>query len=329
MTFFVYPGFVLLDLSGPLEVLSVAEQISPGSYSLEVVSMSGGSIESASGLKVFTEPASHCVADTFIVVGSPRPPIRNLRAGSLEFIHSASKGARRTASICTGAFLLAACGMLDHRRATTHWRYAAKLKAMYPSVQIEEDRIFVNDDDVWTSAGMTSGIDMTLALVEEDIGKEIARSVARMLVVYYRRPGGQRQFSSLLDMDPDSDRIRRALSFAREHLRDDLSVERLASVAHLSVRQFSRAFSQSTGLTPAKAVERLRVETARSQVEDGRETFESIAQNVGFQDPERMRESFVRVLGQTPQDLRRQSRSVTELKPRTPTARLRGLRTSV
>lgn len=224
---------------------------------------------------------------------------------AIELIRTASSGARRTASVCTGAFLLAASGLLDGRRATTHWRYAPKLKALYPAVRVDGDRIFLNDTGDWTSAGMTAGIDMMLALIEEDLRKEIARAVARMLVVYYRRPGGQYQYSSLLDLDPESDRIREALSFAREHLSDRLSVERLAEVADLSVRQFSREFVASTGMTPAKAIERLRVEIARPRIEDGRETLDAIAQTLGFADPERMCQSFIRVMGHTPQELRR------------------------
>src|SRR5690606_16065112 len=152
------------------------------------------------------------------------------------------------------------------------------------------------DRGVWTSAGMSAGIDMTLALIEDDLGKDIALAVARMMVVYYRRPGGQQQYSSLLELDPVPDRIKSALHYAREHLDGDLSVERLAEAARLSVRQFSRAFAASTGLTPAKAVERLRVEVARPRIEDGRETFEVIARAVGFRDPERMRQSFMRML---------------------------------
>ncbi|HEY9381077.1 MAG TPA: GlxA family transcriptional regulator [Burkholderiales bacterium] len=309
VTFFVYPGFTLLDLSGPLEALSVAEGMSPGSYRLNVISLEGGQVRSSSGLKVITEPASSRAADTFIVVGAPSPPGRVVTRKSIDFICASSSNARRTASVCTGAFLLAACGLLDGRQATTHWRYAPKLKALYPAVRVDGDRIFLNDAAVWTSAGMSAGIDMTLALIEEDLGKEIARAVARMLVVYYRRPGGQDQYSALLDLDPESDRIREALSFAREHLSDRLSVERLAEAAHLSVRQFSRAFVASTGITPAKAIERLRVEVARPRIEDGRETFDVIARKVGFLDPERMCQSFVRVLRHSPQDLRRLART--------------------
>jgi transcriptional regulator GlxA family with amidase domain len=309
IAFFVYPGFVLLDLSGPLEAFASAEETAPGSYRLTVMSLEGGEVESSTRLKVMAEMASADAIDTFIVVGDFGLPTRTVSPETIDFIRAASAGARRTASVCMGAFLLAASGILNGRRATTHWRFAPKLQAMYPTIRVDGDRIFLNEAGVWTSAGMTAGIDMALALIEEDIGREISRTVARMLVVYYRRPGGQLQHSSLLDLDPGSDRIRRALSFAREHLSDSLSVERLADESHLSVRQFGRAFLTATGMTPAKAVERLRAEAARSRVEDGRETLETIAQSVGFADPERMRQSFIRVFGQPPRALRRLARA--------------------
>ena len=309
IAFFVYPGFVLLDLSGPLEAFASAEETAPGSYRLTVMSLEGGEVDSSTRLKVMAEMASADAIDTFIVVGDFGLPTRTVSSETIDFIRAASAGARRTASVCMGAFLLAASGILNGRRATTHWRFAPKLQAMYPTIRVDGDRIFLNEAGVWTSAGMTAGIDMALALIEEDIGREISRTVARMLVVYYRRPGGQLQHSSLLDLDPGSDRIRRALSFAREHLSDPLSVERLADESHLSVRQFGRAFLTATGMTPAKAVERLRAEAARSRVEDGRETLETIAQSVGFADPERMRQSFIRVFGQPPRALRRLARA--------------------
>src|SRR5258708_15704104 len=225
------------------------------------------------------------------------------------FTRRGGGGLGGTASVCMGASLRGASGLLDGRRATTHWRFAPSLQAMSPTVRVDGDRIFLNERGVWTSAGMTAGIDMTLALIEEDLGRDISRAVARMLVVYYRRPGGQLQYSSLLELEPDSDRIRRVLRFAREHLSKPPSVADLAGVAHLSVRQFGRAFVAATGMSPAKAIERLRVESARCMVEDSRETLETIARTVGFADPERMRQSFMRVLGQPPRTLRRAARA--------------------
>jgi transcriptional regulator GlxA family with amidase domain len=305
VAFFVYPGFLLLDLSGPLEAFATANDLAPGSYRFSFMSIEGGEVESSSGLCVSTEAGVAAAIDTFIVAGDPGLSDAAVSDDTVEFIRTAAIGARRTASVCMGAFMLAASGLLDGRRATTHWCWASRMKARYPAVRVDGDRIFVNDGGIWTSAGMTAGIDLALALIEEDLGRDIARTIARMMVVYYRRPGGQMQYSSLLDLDPASDRIRRALTFARENLTDPLSVEQLADEARLSVRQFSRAFRAATGLSPAKAVERLRAEAARPLVEDGRETLEAIAAAVGFADAERMRRAFVRTFGQSPQAMRR------------------------
>ena len=310
VAFFAYQGFVLLDLTGPLETFAAAAQLAPNSYRLTVMSLEGGEVASSAHLNVMTQMARVDAIDTFVVAGDFGLPDRAVSPETIAFIQAASAGARRTASVCMGAFLLAASGLLDGKRATTHWRFAPRLQAMYPAIRVDGDRIFLSEAGVWTSAGMAAGIDMALALIEEDLGREISRAVARMLVVYYRRPGGQLQHSSLLELDPGSDRIRHVLSFAREHLSDPLSVERLAEVAHLSERQFSRTFLATTGMSPAKAIERLRAETARPRVEDGRETLEAIAQAVGFADPERMRQSFIRVYGQSPRVLRRMARTV-------------------
>lgn len=308
VVFFVYPGFVLLDLSGPLEAFSIAESMLPGSYRLTVASLEGGEIESSARLKVMTRRSTANALDTFLVAGDFGLSDRDVSPETIDVIRAASAGARRTASVCMGAFLLAASGLLNGRRVTTHWLFAAKLQERYPAINVDGDRIFLHDSGVWTSAGMTAGIDMALALIEEDLGREIARAVARMMVVYYRRPGGQLQHSSLLDLDPGSDNIRRVLSFAREHLAEPLSVERLADVAHLSVRQFSRKFIAATGTTPARAIERLRVEAARPRVEEGREALETIAGSVGFADSERMRQCFIRLFGRSPQEIRRAAR---------------------
>lgn len=309
-----------------MEAFAAAEAMRPGSYRLSVMSLEGGEIATYGGLKIMTEPADPNSIDTLIVVGDANLPYRLAPPATSDFIRAAAAKTRRTASVCSGAFLLAAAGLLDGRRATTHWRYAARLRAAYPSVRVDGDRIFINEGGIWTSAGMTAGIDMALALIEADLGEEVARSVARLLVVYYRRPGGQVQFSSLLELDPGSDRIRNTLLYAREHLAERLSVERLAEAACLSVRQFSRAFAAATGMTPAKAIERLRVEVARPKIEDSRETLDTIAHSVGFGDGERMRQSFLRVLGQTPLALRNLARDgevslrSSRLKDRAPAA---------
>lgn len=304
----VYPGFVLLDLSGPVEALAMATELTGKGYQLTVASLRGGLVRSSSGVEVATQPLQPTPVDTFIVAGGQGPPEGPWVSELAAAIRETSERSRRTACVCTGAFLLAESGVLGRRPATTHWFYAPKLQAEYPAVRVDGDRLFTSDNGVWTSAGMTAGIDMTLAMIEEDLGKQVAQDVARMLVVYYRRPGGQYQYSSLVALDPGSDRIRKTLSYAREHLAADLSVEHLADVCGLSVRQFGRAFAAATGMTPAKAIERLRVEAARPMVEDGRQTFDEIARFVGFHDPDRLTQSFLRVTGHTPSELRRIAR---------------------
>jgi transcriptional regulator GlxA family with amidase domain len=308
--FLVYPGFVLLDLSGPLEAFSAASPMAERGYRFSVTSCEGGLVSSSCGIEIATDRLAIEPVDTFIVVGAPTPIDGPEAAAIVDAVARIAPLARRTASVCTGAFLLAASGVLDGRAATTHWFFAPRLQALHPALRVDGDRIFTRDGGVWTSAGMSAGIDMTLAMVEEDLGRQVAQAVARMLVVYYRRPGGQYQFSSLVDFDPGSDRIRRTLSFARENLAGDLSVERLAATANLSVRQFGRIFAAATGMTPAKAIERLRVEAARPLVENGRQTFDEIARLVGFTDADRMCQGFLRVHGQAPLELRRASRQI-------------------
>jgi transcriptional regulator GlxA family with amidase domain len=221
------------------------------------------------------------------------------------FVKRALKTSRRVAAPCTGAFVLAEAGVLDGRRATTHWRFAGDLKRRFPKVAVEEDQIFIVDGSIWTSAGMAATIDMALAMIEKDHGKDVSRTVARKLVVYHRRAGGQSQLSALLELEPKSDRIQKAIDYANANLRNALSVEELAEVANLSPRQFSRAFTAETGQSPGKAIEHLRVEAARLMIEQGRHSMDVIANEVGFFDRDRMRHAFLRILGQPPQAIRR------------------------
>jgi transcriptional regulator GlxA family with amidase domain len=232
-----------------------------------------------------------------------------MNAEALRVVQRLSEGARRVASVCTGAFVLAEAGLLDGKRATTHWRYAATLQRRFPSIKVDADRIYVRDGEIWTSAGISAGIDLALAMIEEDCGVEVSKAVARDLVVYHRRPGGQSQFSTMLELEPPAGRIRNALAFAREHLHEHLTIERLAEAACVSPRQFQRLFTTETGDTPAHAVERLRVEAAKPRVEDGEEPLAAIARSVGFGDANRMRRSFVRMFGRSPQDIRRALRA--------------------
>jgi transcriptional regulator GlxA family with amidase domain len=247
--------------------------------------------------------------DTLIVAGGWGTHAASACGETLAYIRDVAGRARRVASVCSGAFVLAAAGLLDGRRATTHWSRASELARTYPRVRVEPDRIFVRDGTTWTSAGITAGIDLALALVAEDRGEAIAKRVAQHLVVYHRRPGGQSQFSALLEADRPGSRFSPLLTWARERLGENLPVDRLAERAAMSPRHFARAFTAETGMTPAKAIERLRLEASRERVEAGLEPIELVAAGTGFGDPERMRRAFIRAFGQPPQALRRAART--------------------
>jgi len=229
-------------------------------YEVHVVSVRGGRVPSSFGMKVDTERATDATFDT-LLVGSA-PDLRPSPPELISFLQGALPKTRRIASICIGAFILGEAGLLDGRRATTHWLYAKELQRRYPKVSVEVDRIFIADGQIWTSAGMTAGLDLALGLVERDIGREKVREAARLLVLHHRRAGGQSQHSALLDLDASSDRVQTALQFARRNLGTELSVDRLAEAACLSPRQFSRVFRTETGLSPAKAIENLRTPQA-------------------------------------------------------------------
>jgi transcriptional regulator GlxA family with amidase domain len=228
---------------------------------------------------------------------------------TLNFVRTMARRGVRLASVCSGAYILAEAGLLDGRRATTHWRRTRHFLTAHPKVKLEPDRIFVRDGNIWSSAGITAGIDLALAMVAEDFGDEVAQKTARQLVLYNRRSGGQSQFSSLLEFKAPSGRFAPLLSWAREHLDAPLTVEDLAEQAGMSSRHFTRAFIAETGSTPSKAVERLRIEVARQRVQSSSEAIERVAQLTGFRDPERMRRAFIRAFGQPPQSLRRAARA--------------------
>lgn len=275
-------------------------------YGIRFLSEQGGAIPNSFDIPIQTRALARQQLDTLIVVGLLHPVPTS--PGLIKQLRRLASASRRTASVCTGAFLLGEAGLLDGRRATTHWLYARGLQKQFPEARVEEDRIFIIDGPIWTSAGMSAGIDLALGMIEKDFGAELARTVARKLVVYHRRAGGQSQHSALLELDAKSDRIQGALAYARQNLSASLTVEDLAAAAHLSPRQFSRAFRAETGQSPAKAVEQLRVEAARVMVEQSRHTIDEIATQTGFADPERMRRAFLRAFGQPPQFLRRNAR---------------------
>jgi transcriptional regulator GlxA family with amidase domain len=261
------------------------------------------------GVSVNSEKFTGVVEEgTIMAVGGPAAHLLELDSTTKGLLTEYACRARRVTSVCTGAFLLASAGLLDGRRATTHWRYAGALQTQYPRVQVDADRIFIKDDNVWTSAGLTAGIDLALALIEDDCGAEVAKGVAKDMVVYHRRLGGQSQYSTMLEITPNSGRVREALCYARAHLNTPLSVEALADVAGIGLRQFSRIFLNATGTTPARAVERMRLEVARPKIEEGSEPIEKIAREVGFGSAETMCRSFLKACGRTPQELRRSAR---------------------
>jgi transcriptional regulator GlxA family with amidase domain len=305
--FIVLPGFQVMSFAA-LSVFEFAnKEMGEPVYDVRLLSETGGAIRSSIGVTVATEPFDDTNFDTLIVGGSAE--IGSLTPGVIEFLRQAPGRCRRVAATCSGALILAEAGLLDGRRTTTHWNRARELQARFPKVKVEEDRIFIIDGPVWTSAGMTAGIDLALAMIEKDLGGDVARAVARKLVVYHRRTGGQSQFSALLELEPKSDRIQNALAYAKRNLDAPLTVEQLAEAAHLSPRQFSRAFRAETGQSPAKAVENLRVEAARLMMEQSRHPIDVIARQTGFADRDRMRRAFLRAFGQPPQAIRRNARA--------------------
>ena len=277
-------------------------------YDIHLLSEHGGPVRSSSGMTLETEAFGDPAFDTVIVGSITEMDMPSSDATMIAFVQEAAKASRRIASICSGAFVLAEAGLLNGRRATMHWAHADSFRARFPDVRAEEDRIFINDGPVWTSAGMTAGIDLVLALIDNDLGPEAAKMVARLLVMNQRRMGGQKQHSALLDMTPKSDRIELVLAHVRQNLQNPLTIEELAAVANLSPRQFSRAFLAETGQSPAKAVERLRLEAARFMIEEGRHTVNVVARETGFVDRERMRRAFLRTFGVPPEILRRNAR---------------------
>lgn len=307
---FLFDRFQLLDASGPITAFELAEELAPGTYRLGALSMGGGNVASSSGIVIETVRTDAFPSpDTLIVAGGRGAQQAGALSETAAYLRWCATRSRRVCSVCSGAFLLAAAGLLDGRTATTHWHSADAFQRRYPATRVEADRIYVRDGAVWTSAGVSAGIDLALALIAEDLGEAVARRVAQEMVVYYRRPGGQSQFSALAELGGDETRFSSLLSWMREHLAERLSVDLLAERTAMSPRNFSRAFTRAIGVSPARAIERLRLEAARERVENTRDAIESIAAAQGFRDPERMRRAFVRAYGQPPQALRRATRA--------------------
>ncbi|ELQ6151044.1 GlxA family transcriptional regulator [Cronobacter turicensis] len=303
--FLLAEGFQLLALSTPSVFEFANLVIGEPFYVLETWSEQGGAVRSSAGVTVSSQPLSDVArADTWLVGGVINPLEAPASAAVAAFLRAAPGHSRRIAGICTGAFVLGDAGLLDGKRVTTHWAHAQALEARVPQARVESDRIFITDGAVWTSAGMTAGLDMALGMVEKDLGAEVARAVAHRLVMHYRRSGGQTQHSEMLALSPRSDRIQSALEYARKNLSRALTVDELADVVHLSPRQFSRLFREETGKSPAKAIEGLRLEAARLMIEQSRLSMDAIAREAGFRDRRHMREVFVRGFGVPPQALR-------------------------
>ncbi|SHF28313.1 transcriptional regulator, AraC family with amidase-like domain [Acidocella aminolytica 101 = DSM 11237] len=303
---FLFEDFQILDATGPIAAFEIAERIAPGSYHLKVLSMEGGTVRSSSGITIDSAIADSSQSlDTLIVVGGKGSRQAMHDHESTAYLRARAENTRRLCSVCSGAFLLAAAGLLEGKRATTHWHRSEELQRLFPAIRVEADRIHIRDGTIWTSAGISAGIDLALALTAEDLGEAIAKRVAQQMVVYYRRPGGQSQFSALAELGSDATSFSSLFEYMRTHLSERLTVEQLAAHIAMSPRNFARAFVREVGISPAKAVERLRLEVARERVETSREPIEQIASSTGFNDPERMRRAFVRHFGQPPQALRR------------------------
>lgn len=302
----IFPDFQAVDMAA-LTVFEFANSmLEQPLYELATLSVSGGAVKSSSGVALDSLPLGWGGYDTLLVggaIGMPGPQ-PELEAA----LKASATVTRRIASICTGAFILARTGLLDGKRATTHWVFGRRLQELHPALMVDEDKIFVREGNIWSSAGVTACIDMALAMVEEDLGTEIARKVARVMVVYHRRSGGQSQFSALAEIEPSLDRVKDVLMYARDNLHKELSVEELAAQVHWSPRHFSRVFQAQTGMAPAKAVEKLRVEAAQALIDQGHSSIGRIADMTGFGDEERLRRAFMRAFGQPPKAFVQQAR---------------------
>ncbi|MBO1324451.1 GlxA family transcriptional regulator [Acetobacter sp. TBRC 12305] len=305
--FVLYPDFQLLDAAGPATAFELAGCLSGQAYALTMLSRQGGLVLSSSKIAVQTTALDKVgeIFDTLITVGGNGHDQAMHCPGLRAFLQDRMDRTRRMCSVCSGAFVLASCGLLTGRRVTTHWQQAQKFAGLFPDVTLEPDAIFIHDGPVWTSAGISAGIDLALALIARDLGEDIARRTAQQMVVFHRRPGGQSQFSALLEMDGGEERFTALLGWIRARLSQRLTVDALAEHMAMSPRNFARAFRSSVGVSPARAVERLRLEAAHERVVHSTTPIEAIAIATGFHDPERMRRAFLRAFGLPPQAIRR------------------------
>lgn len=314
IAFTAYDGVSLLDLSGPLEAFRVAADfVLKGrrmGYKCSVVSSRGGRVKTADGVELNARSVRSIgneAIDTLVVPGGFLVEDVTRDRALIGWIRKVAPQCRRVCSVCVGSFILAAAGVLDGRRAATHWMHAPLLASRHSKVTVEADAIFIRDGNVWTSAGVTSGIDLGLALIEEDAGKEVALNVARILVVYLKRAGGQSQYSALLaaQAQSESDAFSELEQWIAEHLKADLRVEALAERVHMSPRNFARVYTKTRGRSPAKAVEAIRLDAARRRLEETTDRIEKIAADCGFSGEEQVRLAFLRTLGIPPRDYRK------------------------
>lgn len=301
----------MLDIAGPAQVFTAANELAQNDgrampYEIQILAPMETEVRATSGLSFTTTPLTDDMAapDTLIVAGGRGVMQASQDKKLCRWLSVQSNGARRVASVCTGAFLLAAAGMLDGRRAVTHWRHCGELARRYPRVHVDPDPIFVRDGCIWTSAGVTSGIDLSLALVEEDLGHAVSVEIARELVVYLKRPGGQAQFSAILALQTADDGFAPLHEWMAGHLAENLSTPRLAQKSGMSERTFLRRYRKATGLTPSRAVEQLRVEAARQLLTETRLPAKRIASRCGFGSEETMRRAFMRMFGASPNSYR-------------------------
>ncbi len=310
VVFIVFPGVKLLDLSGALQVFEDANSVCSANYETAVLALQQVPVKTDTAVSISADAISQWSGrdiDTLIVAGGPGTRAASADSSLLAEVRRLAAVSTRVASICTGAYVLAAAGLLDHRRCVTHWESCAHLQGKYPLLRVDPDPIYVRDANVWTSAGVTAGIDMALAMVAADHGRPAALSLARSLVAYMMRPGGQSQFSPVLEQQTNDStgRFGALHDWIMDHLGKDLRVETLAGQANMSTRNFARVYAAETGSSPARAVERFRVEAARRLLEDTSLPVTAIADRCGFNDDERLRRAMTRALSLSPNDYRK------------------------
>lgn len=301
----VFPGFQQLDMSGPLAAFEVAESLVPGSYAWTLHAPCAGMVASSCGVHWSARGLPRNGFETLLLAGGDGVDAVAADPALCRWLRRAAAAPVRVASVCSGSLWLAAAGLLEGRAATTHWSRSAQLRAQHPGVRLQADRIFVRDGSFWSSAGITAGIDLALALVANDLGEPVARRVAQQLVMPYRRSGGQSQFSPMLELARPEGRFAAVLEHVRADLQAPHRVADLAARACMSTRHFARAFAAETGNTPAQAVERIRAEVARAALHGSGLGVQQVARQCGYASAEHMRRSFVRLFGMPPSALRR------------------------